>query len=402
MVKIEFGRARLQKSAKHVVHPRPGSQEVRKSRDVSQHLPRTSPLNRLLDPIRHALYAMHIQFTIGFTMAYSGKKVLVTGADGFIGSHLAEGLARSGAEVTALALYTGQDRCGWLDDVDGEIRSQMKITRGDVRDASLMNRLVDGKDVVFHLAALISIPHSYEAPFSHIDVNVTGTGNILEAARYHGTSRVVHTSTSEVYGSAQTVPISETHPLVAQSPYAASKIAADKLAESYALSFDTPVTTLRPFNTYGPRQSERAVIATVIRQALDSACDAIKVGDTSTVRDFNYVGDTVGAFLKIGLVDKIDYGRAYNAGSGSSVTIAEMIDTIRDITVTNKPVVEEASRIRPANSEVRALIADPGDLNSVSGWKAEVDLKSGLGKTVDWWRSRISQGQVRDDTGYIV
>lgn len=335
-------------------------------------------------------------------MAYNGKKVLVTGADGFIGSHLTEGLVRAGAEVTALALYTGQDRCGWLDNIQDDIRSQMKITRGDVRDASLMNRLVDGTDAVFHLAALIAIPHSYEAPFSHIDVNVTGTGNILEAARYHGTERVIHTSTSEVYGSAQTVPISETHPLVAQSPYAASKIAADKLAESYALSFDTPVTTLRPFNTYGPRQSERAVIATVIRQALDSACDAIKVGDTSTVRDFNYVGDTVSAFLKIGLADKIEYGRAYNAGSGSSVTIAEMIDTIRDITATNKPVVEDASRIRPVNSEVRALIADATDFRKVTGWQVETNLQSGIEKTIDWWRQRFADGDVRDNTENIV
>lgn len=335
-------------------------------------------------------------------MAYNGKKVLVTGADGFIGSHLAETLVRAGADVTALALYTGQDRCGWLDDVDAAIRPDMTITRGDVRDASLMNRLVKDKDVVFHLAALIAIPHSYQAPYSHIDVNVTGTGNILEAARMHGTGRVVHTSTSEVYGTAQTNPINESHPLVAQSPYAATKIAADKLAESYARSFDLPVTTLRPFNTYGPRQSERAVIATVIRQALDSECDAIRVGDTSTVRDFNYVGDTVEAFLKVGLADGLEYGRAYNAGTGSSVTIAEMIETILSITATNKPVVEEAIRRRPEKSEVRALVADPTDLNAATGWSAAIDLESGLGKTVDWWRDRIIQGLVRGDTGYIV
>ena len=335
-------------------------------------------------------------------MDYTGKKVLVTGADGFIGSHLAEGLVQCGANVTALALYTGQDRCGWLDDIETKTRNQMEIVRGDVRDTALINRLVAGKDMVFHLAALIAIPHSYVAPFSHIDVNVIGTANILEAARDHGTSRVIHTSTSEVYGSAQTDPIAETHPLVAQSPYAASKIAADKLAESYALSFDLPVTTLRPFNTYGPRQSERAVIATVIRQALDAGCDAIRIGDTSTVRDFNYVGDTVSAFLKIGTAKRLEFGRAYNSGSGSSVTIAEMIDIILSITATNKPVVEEASRKRPEKSEVRALIADASDLNETTGWTAGTNLETGLGKTVDWWRERIAQGLVRGDTGYIV
>lgn len=335
-------------------------------------------------------------------MAYNGKKILVTGADGFIGSHLAEALVREGAKVTALALYTGQDRCGWLDDIEPEVRKDLEISRGDVRDASLMNRLVRGKDVVFHLAALIAIPHSYQAPSSHIDVNVGGTGNVLEAARDHGTARIVHTSTSEVYGSAQTVPIAETHPLVAQSPYAASKIAADMLAQSYALSFDLPVTTLRPFNTYGPRQSERAVIATVIRQALDPACDAIRVGDTSTERDFNYVADTVSAFLKIGAADKLEFGRAYNAGTGASVSIAEMIETVLEATATNKPVLEEAGRKRPTKSEVRTLIADAGDFQAATGWKPDVDLKTGIGATVDWWRQRISEGEVRADTSYIV
>src|ERR1051325_10038529 len=262
-------------------------------------------------------------------MSYKGKNILVTGADGFIGSHFAEALVRRGASVTSRALYTGLDRHGWLDEIDPQLRAGMRIIRGDVCDGAMMNRLVKGQDIVFHLAALIAIPHSYEAPFSFIDVNVTGTANILEAARTHEIERVVHTSTSEVYGTAQTVPISESHPLVAQSPYAASKIAADKLAESYALSFNLPVVILRPFNTYGPRQSERAVISTVIRQSLDSRCDTIRVGDVTPVRDFNYVSDSVAAFLAIGTAPDAKPGRPYNAGSGTGVSISEMIDIVR-------------------------------------------------------------------------
>lgn len=335
-------------------------------------------------------------------MPYKGKSVLVTGADGFIGSHLAEALVRGGAHVTALALYTGQDRCGWLDDIQPDVRNELAIIRGDVRDASLMNRIVAEKDIVFHLAALIAIPHSYAAPYSHIDVNVTGTANILEAARDHDTARVIHTSTSEVYGTAQTVPIAESHPLVAQSPYAASKIAADKLAESYALSFDLPVAILRPFNTYGPRQSERAVISSVIRQALDPTCEEIRVGDTSPVRDFNYVGDTVSAFLRLGLADDVTFGVAYNAGSGESVTIGKMIDIVREVSATNKPVVQEEARFRPEKSEVYALIADASAFRVATGWLPETDLKSGLAETIGWWRERISSGGVRADSSYIV
>lgn len=335
-------------------------------------------------------------------MSYKGKNVLITGADGFIGSHLAEALVHDGAKVTALALYTGQDRCGWLDNLAKDVRTEMEIIRGDVRDASLIYRIVANKDLVFHLAALIAIPHSYSAPYSHIDVNVTGTANILEAGRVHTTERIVHTSTSEVYGTAQTVPISESHPLVAQSPYAASKIAADKLAESYALSFDLPVTVLRPFNTYGPRQSERAVISSVIRQALDPQCDAIRVGDTSPVRDFNYVADTVSAFQHIGMAAEIEFGKAYNAGSGDSATIREMIDIVREITTTNKPVVQEDARIRPEKSEVRALIADSDLFRTATGWHPETDLKAGLAETTAWWRERIASGDVRTGASYIV
>ena len=336
------------------------------------------------------------------SMSYNGKKVLVTGADGFIGSHLAEALVREGANVTSLALYASLDSHGWLDEIDPKLRSAMRLVRGDVRDQGMMHRLVEGHDVVFHLTALIAIPHSYEAPFSYIDVNMTGTANILEAARTHAVERVIHASTSEVYGTAQTIPIAETHPLVAQSPYAATKIAADKLAESYALSFDLPVAVLRPFNTFGPRQSERAVIPSVIRQALDPQCDAIRVGDVTPVRDFNYVADTVAAFLSIGRAAGIEVGRPYNSGTGSGVTIAEMIDIVREVTGTNKPVFADENRTRPATSEVRKLIADANRFAAATGWKPKFDLRTGLVTTIGWWRERIEAGYVRSDVSYIV
>lgn len=335
-------------------------------------------------------------------MSYRGRRVLVTGADGFIGSHLAEALVRDNAEVTALALYNAFDRYGWLDEIDPEVRASMALVRGDIRDGVAMHRLAEGHDVVFHLAALIGIPYSYDSAQSYIDVNVTGTLNILEAARAHAVGRVVHTSTSEVYGTAQTQPIPETHPLVAQSPYAASKIAADKLAESYALAFDLPVAILRPFNTYGPRQSERAVIPTVIRQALDPTCDAISVGDTTPTRDFNYVADTVAAFLAMGGADTLDYGRAYNTGTGTAVSVGAMIELVRAATGTNKPVNREETRVRPENSEVRALLSDSRALRAATGWAPKVELKSGLAATVAWWRDRFAKNKVRAGAHYMV
>lgn len=327
--------------------------------------------------------------------------MLVTGADGFIGSHLAEGLVAAGAEVTALAQYTSFGTAGWLDDLAPEVRGAMTVTRGDIRDPHYMAGLTDGQDVVFHLAALIAIPHSYTAPQSYVDTNVTGTLNVLEAARRHAVGRVVHTSTSEVYGTAITTPIREDHPLQGQSPYSASKIGADMMAEAFARSFDLPVAILRPFNTYGPRQSERAVIPTVIRQALDPACAAIRVGDTTPTRDFTYVADTAAAFQAIGAADGIAYGRAYNAGTGVAVSIGEMIDLVREITGTNKPVESEAARLRPAKSEVRTLLADADAFGDAAGWRAAHSLRDGLAGTVDWWRDRVAKGALRPDAGYL-
>lgn len=333
--------------------------------------------------------------------SYSGKAVLVTGADGFIGSHLAEALAGEGAQVTALALYDAFGRNGWLDELSDEVLESVRIVRGDVRDAAFVVRLIAGQDVVFHLAALITIPHSYAAAQSYVDVNLGGTLNVLEAARAGGTGRVVHTSTSEVYGTARFTPITEDHPLQGQSPYSASKIAADMMAEAYARSFELPAMVLRPFNTFGPRQSERGVIPTAIRQALDPACPAIRLGDLTPVRDFCYVSDIVRAFLGMGLADGLERGRPYNCGTGKSVSVGEIVSLIQGITGSNKPVEREEARFRPEDSEVRTLLADPGRLAAAIGWAPQVGIEEGLALTVDWWRARIREGAVRRQSGYL-
>ncbi len=334
-------------------------------------------------------------------MSYRGVKVLVTGADGFIGSHLTETLVGLGADVTALCLYNSFDSHGWLDDLPDGVQARMKRVRGDVRDAAFMRRLVQGQEVVFHLAALIAIPHSYVAAQSYVETNVLGTLNVLEASRESRPRRVIHTSTSEVYGTALTLPISESHPLQGQSPYSASKIGADMIAESFARSFDIPVAILRPFNTFGPRQSERAIIPTVVRQMLDPACDALKVGDISTVRDFTFVKDTVAAFLAIGLSATIEFGRPYNAGTGKAVSVGEMIDLVAEITGCDKPIHQETERLRPANSEVMALLADATRLTEEAGWRPTVDLREGLTRTVAWWRGRLDSGRVRRESGFM-
>ena len=250
-----------------------------------------------------------------------------------------------------------------------------------------------------HLAALIAIPYSYDAPSSYVQTNVQGTVNILQGALKAGVSRVVHTSTSEVYGTAQFTPITEDHPLQGQSPYSGSKIAADMMADSFARSFDLPVVTLRPFNTYGPRQSERAVISTVIRQVLDPNCDSIRVGDLTPTRDFNFVHDTVCAFLAAAQLDDEQTGQTFNAGSGQMVSIAEMVEMVRRVTRSNKPIVQEEHRKRPAKSEVMALMADATKLETAAGWTPETTLEEGIARTVEWWRGRMDR--VRADSGYM-
>lgn len=307
---------------------------------------------------------------------YKGKNVLVTGADGFIGSHLTSALVRAGASVTALCQYNSFGSTGWLDDLPDGIRSELTIMSGDVRDPHFVRLLAAGKDVVFHLAALIAIPYSYVAPQSYVDTNITGTLNILEACRVGDVGRMIHTSTSEVYGTALFTPITEEHPLQGQSPYSASKIAADHMVEAYYRSFDIPAVIMRPFNTYGPRQSERAVIPTVIRQALDPSCEAIKLGDLGPVRDFNYVEDIAGAFLSVGVAEKLEMGTAYNAGTGIAMTIGDMVERVSEIVGGNKPIVTEDARKRPPKSEVFALLAGADRFRDATGWRPVHSLKT--------------------------
>lgn len=333
-------------------------------------------------------------------MNYKGKRVLVTGADGFIGSHLTEALVRGGADVTALALYNSFDSHGWLDDLPDDIRNHIKLVRGDVRDSAFLTRIIRGQSVVFHLAALIAIPYSYAAAQSYVETNIMGTVNVLEAARQWDTERVVHTSTSEVYGTALTMPISESHPLQGQSPYSASKIGADMMAQSYARSFDVPVVMLRPFNAFGPRQSERAIVPTLVRQAIDANCPAIMVGDTSPIRDLTFVEDTAAAFLSAGSAD-LEFGHPYNAGSERAVTISDVLDLVLELSGSNKPVRRDENRLRPQNSEVRALLADSSQLQRATGWRAQTDLREGLKRTIAWWRGRFNRGLVRHEMGYM-
>jgi NAD dependent epimerase/dehydratase len=332
---------------------------------------------------------------------YVGAKTLVTGADGFIGSHLTEALVSAGAQVTALAQYNSFDSHGWLDDLPGSTRNRITLVRGDIRDAGFVERLVHGQEIIFHLAALIAIPYSYQAPQAYVETNVLGTLNLLEAARQHGIERIVHTSTSEVYGTALTTPINESHPLQGQSPYSASKIAADAMAEAFARSFDVPVVILRPFNTFGPRQSERAITASIIRQALDPACTAIQVGDATTVRDLTFVTDTAAAFMAAGLSEDLECGRPYNAGSQRAIRVRDLIDLIVELTSSRKPVVQDDKRLRPLNSEVRVLLADCTRFARATGWSASIDLREGLKRTVEWWHCRLSDNQVRRQKDFI-
>lgn len=332
---------------------------------------------------------------------YRGRRVVVTGADGFIGSHLVEGLVADGAQVTALACYSSFDSFGWLDELADETLASIRRLRVDVRDPGLMRCVLADHEIVFHLAALIAIPHSYAAPRSYVETNVLGTLNVLEAVREHRVSRVVHTSTSEVYGSALTLPISEQHPLQGQSPYSASKIGADMLAEAFVRTFDMPVVVLRPFNAYGPRQSERAVIPTLIRQLLDPQCQELKVGDTSTTRDFTFVADTAAAFMAVGNGTRVEFGRPYNAGSGQMISIAELIELLTQVTGIRKPVSCERERLRPGKSEVRALLADSSRLLADTAWRPRATLREGLAHTVDWWRERLALGRVRRETTFI-
>jgi dTDP-glucose 4,6-dehydratase len=307
------------------------------------------------------------------------KTVLVTGAGGFIGSHLSEKLIELGARTRAFVEYNSTASWGWLD--GSPLKEQMEIVLGDIRDRDSIQAATEGVDIIFHLAALIAIPYSYRAPLSYVHTNVEGTLNVLQSAIHSSVGLVVHTSTSEVYGTARTVPISESHPLQGQSPYSASKIGADKLAESFHLSFGLPVITVRPFNTYGPRQSARAVIPTIVTQAL--ADEPIRLGNTEPTRDLNYVADTVEGFIKAGEAPKA-VGEVINLGTGKEISIGQLAATILKAMGKTLPVVTESERVRPENSEVERLCADASKARELLGWEPKYSLEEGLARTIEW------------------
>ena len=313
---------------------------------------------------------------------YKNISVLVTGAGGFIGSHLVEALVGAGAKVRALVRYTSRGSWGHLEQLSPEFRASVEVALGDVRDAQFMRTQVRGCDIVFHLAALIGIPYSYEAPDSYVDTNLRGTLNILQAAREAAIGRVVITSTSEVYGTACYAPIDEAHPLQAQSPYSASKIAADKLAQSYLLSFSLPVVTVRPFNTYGPRQSARAVIPTIVSQLLSGA-EALRLGSLEPVRDLTYVSDTVNGFLRAGVAE-LAIGQVINLGNGQGVSVGDLAQRIMALAGRKLPIVHEPDRVRPQASEVQLLIAKTELARKLLGWEPEVSLTEGLRQVIEY------------------
>lgn len=314
-------------------------------------------------------------------MSVKGRTVAVTGAGGFIGSHLVEGLVREGAQVRAFVHYNSLGTWGLLEQLPEDILESVQIVAGDVQDPFSVEKLIAGCNVVYHLAALIGIPYSYHAPQSYVATNINGTLNVLEACRQADVERVIHTSTSETYGTAIYTPIDEKHPLQGQSPYSASKIAADKIAESYYLSFDLPVVTIRPFNNFGPRQSARAVIPTIISQAL--TCPTIELGLLSPVRDYVYVTDTVSAFLRAATARKV-VGRVINVGSGKSSSIADIAKLILDLLGAEKEIVNLESRTRPSKSEVMELLCDNSLARELLGWQPTVSFEGGLRRTIDW------------------
>lgn len=317
-------------------------------------------------------------------MKLEGRKVLVTGADGFIGSHLVERLVEHGCRVRAFVYYNAFGTRGWLDEVDRAIGDSLDVFAGDVRDPNGVRKAVEGMDVVFHLAALIGIPFSYHSPDSYVDTNVKGTLNILQAARDHGCERVVVTSTSEVYGTARYVPIDESHPLQGQSPYSATKIAADKLAESFHKSFGLPVVTVRPFNTYGPRQSARAIIPTIIAQLLQGQ-KAIRLGNMRSTRDFTYVADTADGFLKVAESDSA-VGEVVNLCNEREISMGELAAKLIGLIDPAARIELDEQRLRPEKSEVDRLLGCNRKAKSLASWSPRHDLSQGLASTIDWFR----------------
>ena len=311
------------------------------------------------------------------------RRALVTGADGFIGSHLVEALVEDGVEVRALCQYNSMSSIGWLS--NSPVRNQFQTVLGDIRDPDQCQSLVSDVDTVFHLAALIGIPYSYMAPHSYVNTNVQGTVNLCSAAVRADVSLFVHTSTSEVYGTAIHVPISEKHPLQPQSPYSASKIASDAMAQSFGAAWNLPVVIVRPFNTYGPRQSTRAVIPAVIAQILNGQSE-IRIGDIRPTRDLNFISDTVKAFRLIAEANGVG-GQVINIGSGIETSIAQVIDMIQSVMGTSLPLVQEDQRLRPGKSEVFRLLCDNSKLRLLTGFIPEIALREGIERTVNWCSS---------------
>ena len=320
-------------------------------------------------------------------MFQQNNKILVTGADGFIGSHLVEQLVKEGYDVRAFVLYNSFNSWGWLDQTSDDIKKSIEVYQGDIRDPYGVKNAMKGCNTVLHLAALIAIPYSYHSPETYVDTNIKGTLNIVQAARELNIEKVVHTSTSEVYGTALFVPITEDHPLQGQSPYSATKIGADHLAMSFYKSFNTPVAIIRPFNTYGPRQSARAVIPTIIGQILNGAA-RIKLGATSPTRDFNYVKDTVGGFISVMKSPK-SVGEVINIGSNYEISVGETVELIADIIGNTIEIETDEIRLRPTKSEVERLWADNSKAKAYLGWEPKYagreGLRRGLSETIDWF-----------------
>jgi NAD dependent epimerase/dehydratase len=311
------------------------------------------------------------------------KKILITGADGFIGSHLTEMLVKEGANVKALSQYNSFNYWGWIEDIN--CLNDIEVLNGDIRDPHYCKYITKDTDVVFHLAALIAIPYSYVAPSSYVDTNINGTLNIIQACLENNVQRVIHTSTSEVYGTAKYVPIDENHPIQAQSPYSASKIGADNMAMSFYNAFNLPLTIARPFNTYGPRQSARAVIPTIITQIANGA-KSIKLGDITPTRDFNYVEDTCRGFVQLAKCEKA-IGETVNIGSNFEISISDTLDLIKEIMQSDVEFITEQQRIRPEKSEVFRLWCDNSKIHSLTGFEPKYSIKNGLEKTIEWFKN---------------
>lgn len=323
-------------------------------------------------------------------MNIKDKQVLVTGADGFIGSHLVERLLQQGAKVKALVLYNSFGSWGLLEQIESKDNQNLEVILGDINDPHFCMQLLEGQEIVFHLAALINIPYSYVAPRSYFETNILGTINLLEAARHHKVKKFLSTSTSEVYGTATYSPMDEEHPLQAQSPYAASKVGSDKAVMSYFLSFDSPVTIVRPFNNFGPRQSARAVIPTIISQLLSDKVKEVKLGSLKPVRDYIYAQDTAEAFIRIALADK-SVGEIINVGVGDGYSIEDIYKLVSKKTGVDKTVITDDQRLRPEKSEVWKLVCDNSKMVKLIDWKPEVSFEEGLDKTIEWIKTHLNQ-----------